>query len=109
MLGVVIMTNPTVIFFWIDDSRGFNKADFPHFNLGVLAALTGSISSGFAYLSMRRMGKKIDSQINPLYFGMFSIITGVLINVSFGHTLVQEFDWLAIGLLTLMSFFGWTA
>ncbi len=40
---------------------------------------------------------------------MFSIIIGMFINVSFGHVLVQEFDWLAIGLLTLMSFFGWTA
>ena len=50
MIGVVIMTNPTYVFWWIDDERGFKISDYPLFNWGIVAALSGSIASGFAYL-----------------------------------------------------------
>jgi hypothetical protein len=60
MLGVIIMTSPTTVFFWIEDSRGFNRDDYPNFKMGILAALISSISSGFAYLTMRKMGVRID-------------------------------------------------
>ena len=60
MLGVIIMTSQTTILFWIEDSRVFNIVDYPNFNLGVIAALISSISSGFAYLTMRKMGVRIN-------------------------------------------------
>lgn len=31
MIGVVILTNPTFIFFWIENDRGFNIEDYPYF------------------------------------------------------------------------------
>lgn len=60
MLGVVILTNPTFVFFWISEDRGFDLADYPYFGWGVVAACTNSVSSGFAYLCMRKLGGYVD-------------------------------------------------
>lgn len=109
MLGVVIMSYPSAVFWWIDGERGFDMDEYPMFNWGIVSALSGSIGSGFAYLMMRRMGQNIDSAINPLYFGLFSIWTGMFMIWAFDDTLVEEFDWLAVGLLVVMGFFGWVA
>ena len=55
MLGVVIMTNPTAVFYWIEqeDAYGYDRSDYPYFNFGVVMALSASIASGTAYLMMR--------------------------------------------------------
>jgi len=74
MLGVVIMTNPTAVFYWIkqDEAYGYEKSDYPYFNFGVLMALSASIASELAYLMMRMMGTSLKDGVNPLYFGTFS-------------------------------------
>jgi|688.fasta_scaffold2603906_1 drug/metabolite transporter (DMT)-like permease len=66
MLGVVILTDPN--FTQID----FNK--YPNFFIGVLYCLGSSVSSGFAYLMMRKMGNSIHSTVNPMWFGTFSVL-----------------------------------
>lgn len=77
MLGVVIMTNPTAIFWWIDGERGFDIEEYPNFMWGVFFALLSAVTSGFAYLMMRRIGTRIDSAINPLFFGVYCIWANV--------------------------------
>ena len=51
------MTTPHYVFFWLDEiERGFDVEDYPNFVEGVSAALASSVTSGFAYLYMRRIG-----------------------------------------------------
>jgi len=47
--------------------------DYPHYNWGVVTALSASIASGSAYLMMRIMGQSLKDGVNPLYFGTFSV------------------------------------
>jgi drug/metabolite transporter (DMT)-like permease len=78
MLGVVIMTYPELVFWWMTDlQRSFDINEYPHYGWGIFIALSGSLSSGFAYLMMRFLGKGFNSQLNPLYFGLFSIWSNI--------------------------------
>jgi drug/metabolite transporter (DMT)-like permease len=110
MLGVVIMTYPGAVFWWMSDlQRGFDISQYPYYGWGVIIALTGSMTSGFAYLMMRFMGKEIQASINPLYFGLFSVWASIIAIVVHGDTLAQQIDLKAFCLLASMSFFGWLA
>jgi drug/metabolite transporter (DMT)-like permease len=73
MVGVISMTNPQFIFTWLEPERGFDLNEYPYFYLGVFFALSDSIGSGFAYLMMRKIGKRINTAINPFWFGLYSI------------------------------------
>jgi len=53
---------------------------YPHFNWGVLAALLASLCSGFAYLSMRKIGTKISSVVITLYMGAFMAPSSLLVS-----------------------------
>jgi drug/metabolite transporter (DMT)-like permease len=55
--GIIILTNPTAIFWWIDGERGFDFNDYPYFGYGVFFSLMGAMGSGFAFLCMRYMGQ----------------------------------------------------
>ena len=109
MVGVVIMTNPTLVFWWTDGERGFDTLDYPYFTLGVAISLLGSVSSGFAYLTMRKMGKVMNPHLTPLYFGLFCIYLGMLMNWFFGQALIEPLGATALGLLAVMSLLGWIA
>lgn len=91
MLGVVIMTNPTAVFYWIeqDEAYGYERSDYPHFNFGVLMALSASIASGTAYLMMRIMGTALKDGVNPLYFGTFSSYASFVQMAIFRDPLVE--------------------
>ena len=109
MLGVVILTNPTLIFFWIEEDRGYNMNDYPYFWWGVLAALTQSISSGFAYLCMRKLGGFVDPMTNLVYFGLISVNLAFLTIKATDDNLEEELSWYAIMLIIILSIFGFTA
>lgn len=109
MLGVVILTYPSAVFWWLDDARGFDINDYPFFGLGVFIALLGSIGSGFAYLMMRKIGRQIDSSSTTMWFGCFCIFCGIFMILIFQQPLVEGLDLYAVGLLTLVGIFGWTA
>lgn len=107
MIGVVVLTIPTVVFPFIK-SEALNYEDYPHFLLGVVFCLGASISSGFAYLTMRKMGTEVHSVLNPMWFGVFSVSASYLNAVA----LNDDFVVLAqrdVGLLVLMGTLGWIA
>ena len=106
MIGVVILTSPSNIFWSIEQSD--NLLDYPNYKYGVMIALFGSCSSGFAYLMMRKIGANIDSAINPLYFGIFLTFAGMIATKLADHAL-PELDWPTIGLIVVFCFFGWVA
>ena len=56
MLGVVIVSKPDLIIPSAKDVRMQDHIDYPYYYWGVAAALSGSFSSGLAYLWMRRIG-----------------------------------------------------
>jgi len=87
MVGVIIMTNPQLIFFWTDGTRGFNRADYPNFNIGVCFALGHSVSSGFAYLFMRKMGTSVDPTAQTFQFGFLGILMGIPLLYFFDNNL----------------------
>lgn len=71
MFGVVLLTNPQIL----SSNKEDNAIEFelyPHFKLGVFLSLLGSLSTGAAYLKIRHMGDEVNSNLGPLYFGVFS-------------------------------------
>ena len=108
MLGVIILTSPSLIFPFVTE-RSFKMEDYPYFYHGVVIALLGSISSGFAYLSMRKMGSSVNSVICPMYFGIFSCYANFFGSAALGDDLVEEYSWPVMGLLLLTGIFGWLA
>jgi len=73
MFGVVIMTNPQLVFFWTEGERGFDMAEWPYFGLGVLTALGFAIQSGIAYLFMRKVGTAVNPTAGNFHFGVVSM------------------------------------
>lgn len=111
MLGVVIMTNPTAVFYWIEEESayGYERADYPYFNFGVVMGLSASIASGSAYLMMRIMGAALKDGVNPLYFGTFSSYASLIHMALLKDPLVEEYDWFTIGGLFVMATLGFLA
>jgi dolichyl-phosphate-mannose--protein O-mannosyl transferase len=54
---------------------------YPYFNWGVVAALFASLSSGFAYLTMRRIGTKISSVVITMYMGAFMAPSSLIVSL----------------------------
>jgi drug/metabolite transporter (DMT)-like permease len=74
MLGVVLLTNPQIL----SSNKEESEIEFelyPHFYAGVFVSLMGSLMTGAAYLKIRQMGSEVNSNLGPLYFGVFSAIT----------------------------------
>jgi drug/metabolite transporter (DMT)-like permease len=109
MLGVVMLTNPSLLFPSLGDKFSYDSEKYPHFYLGVLVGLFGSLSSGFAYLMMRRMGTNIHSLHGPLYFGTFNVTTCYITSLSIGEQVMEPYSKQGLILLTLVGIFGWIA
>ena len=62
---------------------------YPHFTLGVILTLTGSICSGFAYLSMRKLGTSVSSVVTTMYFGVFSAPACFIVSLMLGDEVVS--------------------
>ena len=108
MLGVVILTSPSLIFPFVTE-RSFSMDDYPHFYYGVIIALAGSIASGFSYLSMRKIGSSVNSVICPMWFGVFSCYANYFGSAALKDDLVEEYSWPVLGLLLLTGILGWIA
>lgn len=73
MLGVVVLTQPQLLDSTYQTPE-MEEAEYPYYTLGVFFALTGSVSSGFAYYTMRKMAGGLHSSITTFYFGFLSSI-----------------------------------
>ena len=114
MLGVIFLSFPELL---VPSLRGENTAQaeraaqYPHYELGVFLTLGGSICSGFAYLTMRKLGTTISSVVTTLYFGLFSFpacfVTSLILGDKFNEE--PENAGIAIVLLLLVGIFGWVA
>lgn len=111
MFGVIVLTNPTFVFPFLseEDAIGYSKSDYPHFNLGVFFALFGSVMSGFAYLCMRKLGTTVHSVLNPLWFGIFSVVSCFVVAAALSDEILIPLSWYDIGLLFSMGILGWIA
>jgi len=68
MAGVILISNPDLL------NQKRDLEDYPYFYLGVASCLCGALSSGFAYLWMRKIGMNTHSSAKPMFFGIFSTI-----------------------------------
>jgi drug/metabolite transporter (DMT)-like permease len=111
MFGVIVLTNPTFVFPFLspEDAIGYNKSDYPNFNLGVFFALFGSVMSGFAYLCMRKLGTTVHSVLNPLWFGTFSVASCFVVAAALSDEIIVPLSFYDIGLLLSMGILGWIA
>ena len=111
MLGVVILTNPTIVFPFLSDeeAHSYKLEDYEHFNLGVFVALFGSVCSGFAYLSMRKTGNSVHPLVSPMYFGAFSVVANFILSVATGDQLAEKFTRTGLILLLSAGILGWLA
>ena len=82
---------------------------YPHFKLGVILALTGSICSGFAYLTMRKLGTSISSVVTTMYFGLFLVPACMITSLALGDKIETPIDGQAVWYLFLVGIFGWIA
>ena len=72
MVGVVFLSSPGLIISSVREDEELRAEQYPNFSLGVIVALSGSIASGFAYLTMRKLGTNISSVVTTFYFGALS-------------------------------------
>lgn len=82
MIGVIILTTPSTIFPWIDHEKQSSvkdQKDYPYYYAGVFFTLMGSLSSGFAYFTMRKIGTKLSSTITTFYFGLSSSVFSFIV------------------------------
>lgn len=68
MVGVILISNPNLL------NQKRDLEDYPYFYYGVVSCLCGALSSGFAYLWMRKIGINTHSSAKPMFFGIFSTI-----------------------------------
>ena len=81
MLGVIILTTPSTIIPWIDREKQSSVRDqkeYPYYYAGVFFSLLGSLSSGFAYFVLRKIGTRLSTTITTFYFGLFSSISSFI-------------------------------
>ena len=89
MLGVIFLSYPQLIVPSLRDEEN-NQAfeerteKYPHYTLGVILTLGGSICSGMAYLTMRKLGTNVSSVVTTLYFGVFSIPACLIASLALG-------------------------
>lgn len=74
MFGVIIMTDPSLVFPWLELEKTFEDSNFPNFGLGVFFALTHSFASGAAYLYMRRLKSDVTPTVSLFYFGAMMVL-----------------------------------
>ena len=110
MIGVVLLIMPSVIIPSISDEQSsFAREDYPNFNLGVFITLTASVCSGFAYLSMRKIGMSVHPVTNTFYFGVLNVQSCFLLSIVLKEEIIEPLNWTTVGLLVLVGFFGWIA
>lgn len=104
-----MLCNPSLVFPFLKDQISYDSEKYPHFYLGVLVGLSGSLSSGFAYLMMRKMGTNIQRLHGPLYFGTFNVTTCYMTSLVIGEQVMEPYSKQGLTLLTLIGIFGWLA
>ena len=104
-----MLSNPSLIFPFVEDSKSYDLEQYPYFYVGIIVGLCGSLSSGFAYLMMRKMGTNVHSLHGPLYFGTFNVSACFMTSVLTGDHVSEPFTHQGLMLLTLVGLFGWLA
>ena len=82
LIGVIIISNPDLIVSFFDKNVGetiISKKEYPYFTYGVISGILGSMSAGLAYLWMRKIGKKVNASLLPMYFGIISLFTSAIV------------------------------
>ena len=82
MIGVILLTYPALLIPSIESSVNFE--DYPNYGLGVSLALTGSLTSGCAYATMRRIGTEVNPAVTVFYFGIFCVPASFFLSVYLG-------------------------
>jgi len=107
MFGVIIMTDPSLVFVWLHDHTRFDKDEYPNFSLGVFLALTHSFASGAAYLFMRRMKCDVDPSVSLFYFGAMCLIGSILPMLYFDSDIsLVSHSWSTITLIVAIIALG---
>ena len=81
MIGVIFITQPGLFVPSLreDDSVLARRHElYPQFGFGVIVALCGSVASGFAYFTMRKLGTSVSSVVLTFYFGFFCLPAYIL-------------------------------
>jgi len=106
MFGVLCITDPGLLFPWLDIERGYNIKEYPYFGWGVFFALGHSVSSGFAYLAMRKMGTKIDATASTFHYGFFCLVTTIPAMFVMDKHLDYQYDNKTTFLMVLVGILG---
>jgi drug/metabolite transporter (DMT)-like permease len=82
MIGVIILTSPSTLIPNLnheEQSSVKDKKEYPYYYAGVFFTLMGSLFSGFAYFTMRKIGTRLRSTTTTFYFGIFSSIFSFIV------------------------------
>jgi len=82
---------------------------YPHFSWGVAVTLMASVCSGIAYLTMRKIGTKVNSVVITMYFGAFMLPSCLAMSLLSGDSYVGHIGGTETLLLSLAGLFGWIA
>lgn len=112
LLGVVFIAQPQLLVPSLrDGSETLDRRaeEYPHYVTGVVITLLGSLASGIAYLSMRKLGTGISSVVTTFYFGALSVPLCFICSLAMGDEVHGPVTGGAILLLSLVGLFGWIA
>ena len=110
MVGVIFLTQPSLLISSIsDDQSTYSREDYPNFNWGVVATLSASIMSGFAYLSMRKIGMSVHPVTNTFYFGVLNVQSCFFLMIVLKEPVPEPLTWNTFGLLAAVGLTGWIA
>ena len=110
MVGVVMLTHPSLLIPSIADEQSiYSREDYPNFNWGVVATLSASIMSGFAYLSMRKIGMSVHPVTNTFYFGVLNVQSCFFLMIVLKEPVPEPLTLSTFGLLAAVGLTGWIA
>lgn len=70
----------------------------------------GSVFSGFAYFTMRKINTQVNSTVTTFYFGLFSCIMSFsFFAIAPAQIIREQANLKSIGLLLSTGLFGWLA
>ena len=89
------------------DQGDAEDADKSLYYLGVAVAILGALITSMMYVSVKKIGKDLNTSIPPLYYGVATCIMGTIYLTMIGYAFFSELNWFSVGLLLLNGVFSW--
>lgn len=112
MFGLILMTNPQVIFPSMESHlKGGGGADGIYrtesdYKMGIFCALLGAVSGSFVYVVCRKLGNQVHVSIHPMFMALTSGLGAVLFLACSNYT-ISALNYYDMILITICGVCSW--